>query len=61
MNFVVTALEGDSATSWLTWSQKVIYQAKECGFETELTSAEGEGLGVGADVFDRSNVDPMRL
>ena len=27
----------------------------------ELTAAEGEGLSVGSDVFDGSNVDPVRL
>ena len=26
-----------------------------------MTAAEGEELSVGADVFDRSNVDPVRL
>ena len=38
-----------------------MYQAKACGFEAELTAAKGKGLGVGADVFDGSNVDPVRL
>ena len=43
------------------WSQRVVYQARACGFEAELTAAEEEGLSVGADVFDRSNGDPVRL
>ena len=30
-------------------------------FEDELTAAEGDGLSVGADVFDSSNVDSLRL
>ena len=29
-------------------------------FEDELAAAEGDGLSVGADVFDSSNVDPVR-
>ena len=33
--------------------------ARSCGFEAELTGAEGEGLSVGADVFDRSSVDSV--
>ena len=37
------------------------YQARASGFESELTAAVGEGLNVGADVFDSSNVDPVRL
>ena len=45
----------------MTWSQRVEYEAIACGFEGELTAAEGRGLSVGADVFDGSNVDPMRL
>ena len=32
-----------------------------CGFEAELTAAEGEGLSVGADIFYGSNVNPARL
>ena len=32
-----------------------------CGFETDLTADEGDILSVGADVFDKSNVDPVRL
>ena len=59
--FEIPAFEGDSAASWLKWSQIVIYQARACGFEAELTAAEGEGLSVGADVFDGSNVGPVRL
>ena len=61
IKFDVSVFEGDSAASWLTWSKRIVYQAKGCGFETELKAAEGKGLGVGADVFDRSNVDPVRL
>ena len=38
-----------------------MYQARASGFENELTAAEGDGLSVGADVFDSSNVDPVRL
>ena len=57
----VPVFEGDSAASWLTLSQKVVYQARVCGFEAELRAAEGKGLSVGADVFDGSNVDPGRL
>ena len=38
-----------------------MYQARASGFESELTAAVGEGLNVGADVFDSSNVDPVRL
>ena len=38
-----------------------ISQARANGFENELTAAEGDGLSVGADVFDSSNVDPVRL
>ena len=61
VNFDVPTFEGDSATIWLTCSQRVVYQARACGFEAELTAAELEDLSVGADVFDRSNVDPVRL
>ena len=38
-----------------------MYQARASGFENELTAAVGEGLSVGDDVFDSSNVDPVRL
>ena len=38
-----------------------MYQTKACGFEVELAAAKGEVLSVGADVFNRSNVDPVRL
>ena len=38
-----------------------MYQARACGVEAELSAAEGEGVGVGADVFCRSNIDPMRF
>ena len=61
IKFVVPAFEGDSTASWLTWSQRVLYQARASGFENELTAAVGDGLSVGADVFDSSNVDPVRL
>ena len=60
-NFEIRAFEGESAARWLTWSQRVIYQARACGFEAELTAAEGEGLSDGADVFDGSSVDLVRL
>ena len=59
--FDVPAFEGDSTASWLTWSQRVLYQARASGFEDELIAAEGDGLSVRADVFDSSNVDPVRL
>ena len=61
IKFDVPTFEGDSTASWLTWSQRVLYQARASGFENELTSAEGDGLSVGADVFDSSSVDPVRL
>ena len=61
IKFNVPAFESDSTASWLTWSQRVLYQARVSGFENELTAAEGDGLIVGADVFDSSNVDPVRL
>ena len=61
IKFDAPAFEGDSTASWLTWSQRVLYQARASGFENELTAAEGDGLSVGADVFDSSNVDPVRL
>ena len=38
-----------------------MYQARGSGFEDELTAAEGDVLSVGGDVFDSSNVDPVRL
>ena len=44
----------------MTWSQRVLYQAWASGFEAELTAAEGDGLSVGDDVFDSSDVDPVR-
>ena len=53
--------EGDSAASWLAWSQRVAYQTRARGFEAELAAAEGKGLSVGTDVYDRSNVDPVKL
>ena len=61
MKFDVPGFEGDSTASWLTWSQRVLYQARASGFENELSEAVGDGLSVGADVFDSSNVDPVRL
>ena len=61
IKFDVPAFEGDSTASWLTWSQGVLYQARASGFENELTAAGSDGLSVGADVFDSSNVDPVRL
>ena len=61
IKFDVPAFEGDSTASWLTWSQRVLYQARASGFENELTAAVGDGLSVGADVFASSNVDPVRL
>ena len=61
IKFGVPAFEGDSTASWLTWSYRVLYKARASGFENELTAAEGDGLSVGADVFDSSNVDPVRL
>ena len=61
IKFDVPAFEGESPASWLTWSQRVLYQARASGFEDGLTVAEGDGLSVGADVFDSSYVDPVRL
>ena len=61
IKFDVPAFEGDSTASWLTWSQRVLNQARASGFENEITAAVGDGLSVGADVFDSSNVDPVRL
>ena len=61
IKFDVPAFEGNSTASWLTWSQRVLYQARASGFEDELTAAEGDWLSVGANVFDSSNVDPVRL
>ena len=52
--FEILALEGDSGGKWLTWSQRVVYQAGAYGFETELTADEGEGLSVRAEVFLKS-------
>ena len=49
IKFDVPAFEGDSSTSWSTWSQRVLYQARASGIESELTAAVGEGLNVGAD------------
>ena len=61
IKFDVPAFAGDSTASWLTWSQRVLYQARVSGFEDELTAAKGDGLSVGADVFDSSSIDPIRL
>ena len=61
INFDVPAFEGDSTASWLTSSERVLYQARASGFENELAAAEGDRLSVGAEVFDSSNVDPVRL
>ena len=61
IKFDVPAFEGDSTASWLTWSQKILCQARASGFENELPAAVGDGLSVAADVFDSSNVDPVRL
>ena len=33
IKFDVPAFEGDSTASWLTWSQRVLYQARASGFE----------------------------
>ena len=52
IKFDVLVFEGDSAASWLTWSQRVVHQARACGFDAELTAAEGEGLSIGAEIFD---------
>ena len=61
IKFDVPAFEDDSTARWLTWSQRVLYQARASGFEDELTAAEGDKLSIGADVIDSSNVDPVRL
>ena len=61
IKFELPAFDGDSTASWLTWSQRVLYQARASGFENEVTAAEGDRLSVGADVFNSSNVDPVRL
>ena len=61
IKFDVPAFEGDSTARWLTWSQRVLYQARASGFENELTAAEGDELSVGADIFDSSNVDLVRV
>ena len=42
-------------------SERVVFQSRACDFEAELRAAEREGLSIGADVFDGSNVDPVRL
>ena len=44
IKFDVPAFEGDNTASWLTWSQRVLYQARASGFENELTAAVGDGL-----------------
>ena len=50
----------NSAARGLTWSERGVYQARACGFEADLIAVKEERLSVGADVFDRSNVDPMK-
>ena len=42
IKFDVPAFEGDSTASSLTWSQRVLYQARASGFEDELVAAEGD-------------------
>ena len=37
-----------------------MYQARACSVEVEGTKAEGEGLSIRADIFDGSNIDPVR-
>ena len=59
--FDIPAFEGDNTASWLTWSQRVVYQTRARGFEAEVRVAEEEGLSVGTDVFDGCNADPVRL
>ena len=61
IKFDVPAFEGDSTASWLTWNQRVLYQARASGFENEVAAAEGDGLSFGADTFNSSNADPVRL
>ena len=61
IKFDVPVFEGDSTVSSLAWNQRVVYQAKACDFGAELTAAGGGGLSVGADAFNRSNVDSVRL
>ena len=57
IKYDIPRFEGKSTASWLTLSQRVIYEARASGFEDELIAPEGEGLSVGADVFDSSNVE----
>ena len=38
-----------------------MYQATACGFEAELTAAEGTGVSAGAGVFYGSNEGLVRL
>ena len=42
IKFDVPVFEGNSAATWLTWSQRVTYQARACRFEAELKAAEGK-------------------
>ena len=42
IKFDALVFEGDSAASWLAWSQSVVQQARACGFDAELAAAEGE-------------------
>ena len=41
IKFGVPVFESDTAASWLAWSQRVVHQVRLCGFEAELTAAEG--------------------
>ena len=61
IKFDVPPFKEDSTASWLTWIQRVLYQARAIGFENEPSAAEGDGLSVGADVFESNNVDPVSL
>ena len=38
-----------------------MYQARACGFEAELTAAEGEGLIIEADVFMEKKTKPREM
>ena len=38
-----------------------MYQARACDFGAELTAAEKKGLSAGADVFNGSSADSVRL
>lgn len=43
----------------MTQSQRVLYEARACGFEDELTTVEGSGRSAGGDDFGGFNVDPV--